>query len=186
MFTKTIIVGNIGQDAQVREISGSKVINFSVAHTEKYKDQDGQQVNKTVWYNCSYWNDKIKVAKYLRKGNQVLVEGEISTKVFKNKEGVYVSSLNLRVLSIKLLSTMNNRIIEVLKKKYPGYYDTIIDLIKKEDNKSDESFPATSQSNHKQAEKDFNSGQGNSKAQAELVHSSDSQDYTDPGDGLPI
>ncbi|MBM6691424.1 single-stranded DNA-binding protein, partial [Fusobacterium mortiferum] len=49
------LIGVIGQDATINNVNSRNVVNFSVAHSEKYKDQNGQVVNKTVWVNVSYW-----------------------------------------------------------------------------------------------------------------------------------
>ena len=51
-------IGHLGKDATTNAVNGKNVINFSVAHTEKYKDQQGNQKEKTVWVECSYWTEK--------------------------------------------------------------------------------------------------------------------------------
>ncbi|MCS6904818.1 MAG: single-stranded DNA-binding protein [Bacteroidia bacterium] len=101
------VIGYIGRDAEVRDGGGNKVISFSVAHTEKYKDRNGVLQEKTTWVRCSYWRppDKIGVAEYLKKGTQVYVEGTPSVNSYINEENRVVASLECRVSSIQLLGS---------------------------------------------------------------------------------
>lgn len=64
---KLQVIGHLGQDATVNNVNGKSVINFSVAHSEKYKNKDGVEVNKSIWVSAAYWTDKINVAMYLKK-----------------------------------------------------------------------------------------------------------------------
>ena len=72
---KLQIVGNLGKDCIMKEVNGRNVINFSVAHTERFKDAQGVLKEKTTWVECAYWTDKTGVAPYLTKGKTVYVEG---------------------------------------------------------------------------------------------------------------
>lgn len=56
------VIGRLGQDAIVNNVNGKTVINFSMAYSEKFKKQDGQEVDKTTWISCAYWTEKINVA----------------------------------------------------------------------------------------------------------------------------
>ncbi|MFM7710302.1 MAG: single-stranded DNA-binding protein, partial [Ferruginibacter sp.] len=58
---KLQIIGNLGKDCIQNEVNGRKVINFSVAHSEKYKDSAGNLKEKTTWVECAYWTDKTAV-----------------------------------------------------------------------------------------------------------------------------
>jgi len=64
---KLQLIGNLGQDAVVNNVGGKNVINFSVAHTEKYKNADNAEVSKTTWVSCAYWTEKINLGNYLKK-----------------------------------------------------------------------------------------------------------------------
>jgi single-strand DNA-binding protein len=68
---KIQLIGRLGQDSIVNDVNGKKVVNFSVAHTEKYKNNQGGEVNKTIWVSCAYWTDKLNIANYLKKEYQV-------------------------------------------------------------------------------------------------------------------
>lgn len=61
---KTLVIGLLGRDAIVNEVNGRKVINFSVAHSFKYKDAAGTEKTKTTWLDCAYWTDRTGVAPY--------------------------------------------------------------------------------------------------------------------------
>lgn len=100
---KLQIVGNLGKDCIVNEVNGKKVINFSVAHTERYKDAQGNQQERTTWVECAYWTDRTAVADYLKKGKMVYAEGAPSAEAYMNKDGQAASTLRMRVLNIQLL-----------------------------------------------------------------------------------
>ena len=104
---KLQIVGNLGADCIQKEVNGKNVINFNVAHTEKYKDNQGNQVEKTTWVNCAYWTDKTAIAQYLTKGKMVFAEGAPDADGYTNKEGQVAATLRMRVLNIQLLGGSN-------------------------------------------------------------------------------
>ncbi len=97
------VIGNLGKDCIVNSVSGKQVINFTVAHTEKYKDAQGQQKDKTIWVECAYWTDRTGIAPYLKKGTQVYVEGSPDVRTYTTGDGRQGASLNLRVGSVQLL-----------------------------------------------------------------------------------
>lgn len=100
---KLQIVGNLGKDCIVNEVNGRKVINFSVAHTERFKDSQGNQTERTTWVECAYWTDRTAVAEYLKKGKMVYAEGAPSADGYTNKEGQVAATLRMRVQNIQLL-----------------------------------------------------------------------------------
>lgn len=100
---KMQIIGNLGKDCVVNTVNGKNVINFTVAHTEKYKDSQGVSQEKTTWVDCAYWTDKTAVAQYLTKGKQVYVEGQPEARSFQRNDGTPGSSLSLRVREMQLL-----------------------------------------------------------------------------------
>jgi single-strand DNA-binding protein len=103
------LIGRLGQDSIVNDVNGKKVVNFSVAHTEKYKNNQGGEVNKTTWVSCAYWTDKLNIANYLKKGTSVYVEGKPEVKTYTDKNtGNILPQLSMRVSSIQLLSSQNS------------------------------------------------------------------------------
>jgi len=106
---KIHLIGRLGQDSIVNDVNGKKVVNFSVAHTEKYKNNQGGEVNKTTWVSCAYWTDKLNIANYLKKGTSVYVEGKPEVKTYTDKNtGNILPQLSMRVSSIQLLSSQNS------------------------------------------------------------------------------
>jgi single-strand DNA-binding protein len=100
---KLQIIGNLGKDCIVKEVNGKTVINFSVAHTERYKDSTGNQKERTTWVECAYWTDRTAVAQYLTKGRTVYAEGSPEADAYTNKEGQAAATLRMRVQNVQLL-----------------------------------------------------------------------------------
>ncbi len=102
---KLQVIGNLGKDCITNTVNGKNVMNFNVAHTEKYKDAQGNQKDKTIWVECAYWSDRTGIAPYLRKGTQVYVEGTPEVRTYNKQDGTTGASLTLRVLSVQLLGS---------------------------------------------------------------------------------
>ena len=100
---KMQVIGNLGKDCVVNTVNGKNVINFTVAHTEKYKDSQGTNQEKTTWVDCAYWTDRTALAPYLTKGTQVFVEGAPEVRSFQRNDGTAGASLSLRVREVQLL-----------------------------------------------------------------------------------
>ena len=86
---KVILVGNLGKDPEVRYTQDGKAIaNLTLATSESWKDQTGQVQEKTEWHRVSIFGKLAEIAgEYLRKGNQVYIEGKLQTRKWTNKEG---------------------------------------------------------------------------------------------------
>lgn len=100
---KMQVIGNLGKDCVVNTVNGRNVINFTVAHTEKYKDSQGANQEKTTWVDCAYWTDRTAISPYLTKGKQVFVEGTPEVRSFTRQDGTGGASLSLRVREVQLL-----------------------------------------------------------------------------------
>jgi len=96
-------IGHLGKDAIVNTVNGKNVINFTVAHTEKFKDAQGVQKDKTVWVDCAYWTDRTAIAPYLKKGTQVFVDGTPDVRSYTTQDGRNGATLVLRVATVQLL-----------------------------------------------------------------------------------
>jgi single-strand DNA-binding protein len=87
---KVILVGNLGSDPESRAMNnGGEVVNFNVATSERWKDRDGNQQEKTEWHRVVIFNENLgKVAKsYLRKGSSVYLEGQLQTRKWTDNSG---------------------------------------------------------------------------------------------------
>jgi single-strand DNA-binding protein len=87
---KIILIGNLGQDPELRYTSsGVAVASFSMATSESWKDQDGNVQEKTQWHKCVAWRKLAEiVGEYLKKGSKVYIEGRIQYRSYDDKNGV--------------------------------------------------------------------------------------------------
>lgn len=102
---KMQVIGRLGKDCTVNTVNGKNVINFTVAHSEKYRDSQGNNQEKTTWVDCAYWTDRTAIAPYLQKGTQVFVEGSPEVRSFTRNDGTAGASLSLRVREVQLLGS---------------------------------------------------------------------------------
>lgn len=89
-INKVIIVGNLGQDPEVRFMpNGGAVANFTVATSETWKDkQTGEQKEKTEWHRIVMYQRLAEIAgEYLKKGSKVYLEGRLQTRKWQNQQG---------------------------------------------------------------------------------------------------
>ena len=114
---KLQVIGNLGADCIAKEVNGKNVINFNVAHSEKFKDATGNLKERTTWVNCAYWTDRTAVAQYLKKGKTVYVEGSPEAEAYTNKDGQPSATLRLRVFNLQLLGGTNEN-------QEPGNYNS--------------------------------------------------------------
>jgi len=86
---KAILVGNLGKDPELRYTpSGAAVATFSLATTERFKNRNGEQQERTEWHNIVAWGPLAEICgKYLAKGRQVYVEGRISNRSYDDRDG---------------------------------------------------------------------------------------------------
>ena len=93
-INKVILVGNVGQDPQVRTMqSGQKVASFSLATSERWRDrQSGEQKEQTEWHRIVIFNPNlVDVAeRMLQKGTKLYLEGSLRTRKWQNQQGVDV------------------------------------------------------------------------------------------------
>ena len=86
---KVILVGNLGRDPELRYTSNqTAVCNFSIATTERRRDQDGNWNDQTEWHRIvTFGKTAENVAQYLKKGRQVYIEGRIQTRKWQDQNG---------------------------------------------------------------------------------------------------
>jgi len=105
---KLQVIGNLGRDCVVNNVNNKSVINFSVAHTEKFRDAQGNQKDRTIWVECAYWTDRTAIAPYLKKGTQVYAEGQPDIRSYTTQDGRSGTSLTLRVTNVQLLGARSS------------------------------------------------------------------------------
>ena len=99
-INKVILIGRTGKDPEIKSTnSGKKVASFSLATSEKYKDQE-----QTTWHNLVLWEKLAEISeKYIKKGSLIYVEGKISNRSWDDKDGVKRYTTEIIVNSLQLL-----------------------------------------------------------------------------------
>jgi len=103
---KVILVGNLGQDPELRYTGGgTAVCNMRLATNESYKDSDGQMVEKTEWHSVVAWARLAEICgEYLKKGSQVYFEGSLQTREWEDKEGQKRYTTEVKAREMMMLS----------------------------------------------------------------------------------
>ena len=88
-INKAILVGNLGNDPEVRYTpAGAAVTTISVATTESWKDKEGNKQEKTEWHRVVFFSRLAEIAgEYLKKGSQVYIEGKLRTNKWQDQNG---------------------------------------------------------------------------------------------------
>jgi single-strand DNA-binding protein len=103
---KVILVGNLGQEIELRYTpGGDAVCNLSLATTDSWKDKaTGERKELTEWHRVSMFGKLAEIAgQYLRKGSQVYIEGSLRTRKWTDKEGVERYTTEIRCDEMKML-----------------------------------------------------------------------------------
>ena len=88
-LNKVMVIGNLGRDPEMRYTpNGRPVTSFSVATTRSWTNADGERREETEWFNVVAWGNLAEICKqYLRKGQQVYIEGRLQTRSWEDQEG---------------------------------------------------------------------------------------------------
>lgn len=95
------LIGHLGKDPEVRQFANKKRASFSIATTDTHKNQKGDKVQDTQWHNIVIWGALASVAeKYLKKGQEVVVEGKLVHRVYEATGGEkkYFTEVNVNDL----------------------------------------------------------------------------------------
>lgn len=88
---KVILVGNVGQDPEVRQFpNGGQVCNFSLATSENWKDKNtGERREKTEWHRVSVFSEGLirVIQSYVKKGSKLYIEGQLETRKWQDRDG---------------------------------------------------------------------------------------------------
>ena len=90
MINKSILIGNLGNDPEIKMLEGGTAVGrFSLATQDSYKDKNGEWQQQTEWHNVVVWRELAERAeKQLKKGSKVYVEGKITYRKYKDKDGI--------------------------------------------------------------------------------------------------
>ena len=96
-LNKVTLIGNLGKDPEIQVLDGGiHLAKFTLATSESYRDDKGDQHTDTEWHNIVTWRNLAEVVgKYLKKGSSIYVEGKIKTRSYEDKAGVkkYVTEI---------------------------------------------------------------------------------------------
>lgn len=98
-LNKVILIGRTGKEPEIRSFeNGNKVANFTLATSEKYKKQNGEQVENTEWHNISVFGKLVDIVeKYVKKGDLLYIEGQLKTRSWEaNGEKKYITEIVLQ------------------------------------------------------------------------------------------
>lgn len=105
MLNKVILIGNLGNDPEVKTLdNGNKIANLSLATTESYKNKEGEKVNNTEWHRLVCYGKGAEILeKYTSKGSKLYVEGSIHTRSWEDNDGNKKYSTEIKVKDFKFL-----------------------------------------------------------------------------------
>ena len=101
------IIGNLGRDASLYNGNGNEFVTFSVGVSERWKDNNGQPVERTDWFSVITKNKAL--LPYLKKGTKVFVQGKLTSKPYRHEQtGQYSVDMSVNANGIELLSAASN------------------------------------------------------------------------------
>lgn len=113
MYQQITLVGNLGTDPEMRYTpSGVAVTTFSLAINKTWTTQDGQRQDKTTWFRVTAWRSLAETcSKYLSKGRQVLVIGEVEdARPWTDKDGNMRASLEVTAQVVRFLGNRSDAV----------------------------------------------------------------------------
>ena len=110
-LNKVMLIGNVGKDPEIRYLDGNnpnqgatKVAQFTLATTERYRDRNGELRENTEWHNIVAWRNSADVAeKFIRKGTQLYIEGKLRTRSWTDQSGNKRFTTEVAVDNLQLL-----------------------------------------------------------------------------------
>ena len=109
-MNKVILIGNLGDNPDLKYTSaGTAVVNFSLATSERWKDSDGNQQERTTWHRCYMFGSRAEtIAKYVTRGSKLAVEGSIRNESYDDKEGNTRYTSKVEVKDFHFLTSLQN------------------------------------------------------------------------------
>jgi len=87
-MNKTILIGHLGRDPELKKVNDTHVCTASMATSEKFKNKEGKLMENTDWHNLVFWGRAAEnIAKYCTKGSQLAIEGKNKTRSYDDKDG---------------------------------------------------------------------------------------------------
>ena len=98
------LIGNVGNDPDIRVYNDTKFATFKVATTKRFRDRSGEQREQTQWHTCSASGNIAEVVeKYIKKGASVFVSGELTYRTWQDKDGNDRTSTEVKLYTVQML-----------------------------------------------------------------------------------
>lgn len=96
-FSRVVLVGNLGRDPEMRySQNGTPITNFTIAVNRRRRGMDGNFQDETDWFRITLFRQQAEnAAEWLRKGNKVLVEGQLQIRTYTGNDGVERTSVEV-------------------------------------------------------------------------------------------
>lgn len=109
LVNKVQLIGRLGNDPEIKETkNGKKLARLSLATDESYRDVKGEKVENTQWHRLVAWDSNADLAeKFLKKGQQIAIEGRLITGVYEDKEGNRRHTVDINVNDFMMLGSKN-------------------------------------------------------------------------------
>lgn len=120
------IIGNLGADAEVKESNGSKFVTMRIAHSDVYKDEQGNKHEKTVWVDATMNDADSKLLPYLKQGVKVFVRGSVGLRVYSSpKDRCMKAGVTISIREIELVGGSSDEVPrQVIDPSNGMLYDT--------------------------------------------------------------
>lgn len=117
MINKVILVGNVGNDPEVRNFdNGGMVAKISLATSESYKNRNGEKITETEWHTITFFVKLAEIVeKYVKKGDKLYIEGSIRYRSYENKEGKKVYFTEIKADKMQMLGGKKSDDLPFLK-----------------------------------------------------------------------
>lgn len=124
---QSVVIGNLGADAEVKSVNGKEFTTFRVAHSDRWKDENGQSHEQTQWIDCTM-SGRPNVVEYLKKGTTVYLSGSAQLRVYSSqKDRCMKAGLTINVKTIELIGGKADHVPSVL---YRGDTGEQVDITK--------------------------------------------------------
>lgn len=106
-LNKVMLIGRLGQDPEVRYTqSNTAVATLSLATSERYKDGNGEQQERTEWHRVVAWGRLAEICQqYLHKGSLIYVEGPLQTRSWEDNQGQKRYTTEIKALQMTMLDS---------------------------------------------------------------------------------
>ena len=113
-MNKIIVIGNLGRDPEMRYTpNGQSVTSFSIASNRRYTTASGEQREETEWFNVNAWGRLAETCnQYLTKGQQVYVEGRLTSRTYQGRDGDTRVSLDINLTEMQMLGRRGDNMNE--------------------------------------------------------------------------